>query len=76
MRDERGQTSAEYMGILLVVAAIVGALIASGLHREIAAAARSAVCTVAGESCEGARGPSALADRGPDSDGDGVSDRN
>jgi DNA/RNA non-specific endonuclease/Bacterial TSP3 repeat len=76
MREERGQTSAEYMGILLVVAAIVGALIASGLHREITAAARSAVCTIAGESCEGARGPAALADRGPDYDGDGVSDRN
>jgi hypothetical protein len=76
MRDERGQTSAEYMGILLVVAAIVGALIFSGVHREIAAAARSAVCTIAGEACEGGAGPATLADRGPDTDGDGVSDRN
>ena len=75
MRDERGQTSAEYMGILLVVAAIVGALLASGLHREVAAAARSAVCTITGDSCEGAGGPAALASSGPDSDGDGVSDR-
>ena len=59
MRQERGQTSAEYVGILLVVAAIVGALIASGIHRDIAAAARSAVCTISGESCEeGGREPS------------------
>ena len=75
MRDERGQTSAEYMGILLVVAAIVGALLASGLHREVAAAARSAICTITGDSCEGAGGPAAVASSGPDSDGDGVSDR-
>ena len=76
MRAERGQTSAEYMGILLVVAVIVGALIASGLHRDIADAARSAVCTVAGESCEDEGGPAAVADPGPDRDADGVSDRN
>ena len=74
MRDERGQTSAEYMGILLVVAAIVGALIASGLHRDVAAAARSAVCTDRRRVVRG-RGPAAAADSGPDADADGVSDR-
>ena len=76
MRAERGQTTAEYMGILLVVAVIVGALIASGLHRDIADAARSAVCKVAGESCEDAREPAPSEDSGPDRDADGVSDRN
>ena len=76
MRQERGQTSAEYVGILLVVAVIVGALIASGIDRDIASAARSLVCTISGESCEeGGREPSQVATSGPDSDADGVSDR-
>ena len=76
MRQERGQTSAEYVGILLVVAAIIGALIASGIDRDIAAAARSLVCTISGESCEeGGREPSQVASNGPDTDADGVSDR-
>ena len=73
MREERGQTAAEYMGILLVVAAIIGALIASGLPGDIASAAQSAVCRIAGDSCGAS--PAAVADRGPDADDDGVSDR-
>jgi hypothetical protein len=38
MRCERGQGAAEYMGILLLVAVIIGAVISSGLHDRIAAA--------------------------------------
>jgi pilus assembly protein Flp/PilA len=48
--DERGQTAAEYIGIILVVAAIVGALV--GFGSDIATAIKngitSAVRSVAG----------------------------
>jgi hypothetical protein len=50
-RSQRGQVASEYLGLLLVVAAIVGALAAGGLGTRIAEHARAAVCTIAGESC-------------------------
>jgi Flp pilus assembly pilin Flp len=34
-RDPRGQTAAEYMGILLIVAVIIGALATSGIGGKI-----------------------------------------
>jgi pilus assembly protein Flp/PilA len=34
-RDQRGQTAAEYMGILLVVAVIVGAIATSGVGGKL-----------------------------------------
>ncbi len=34
-RDQRGQTAAEYMGILLVVAVIIGAIATSGIGGKI-----------------------------------------
>ena len=34
-RDRRGQTAAEYMGILLIVAVIIGAIFSSGLGGKI-----------------------------------------
>ena len=45
--DEHGQTAAEYMGILLVVAVIIGALIASPLDDKIAKAAGDMVDKIA-----------------------------
>lgn len=35
-REQRGQTAAEYMGILLVVAVIIGAIATSGLGDKLA----------------------------------------
>jgi pilus assembly protein Flp/PilA len=34
-RDQRGQTAAEYMGILLIVAVIIGAIATSGVGGKI-----------------------------------------
>jgi Flp pilus assembly pilin Flp len=34
-REQRGQTAAEYMGILLIVAVIIGAIFSSGLGGKI-----------------------------------------
>ena len=51
-RSQRGQVASEYLGLLLVVAAIVGVLVAGGLGTRIAEHAQAAICTIAGESCE------------------------
>jgi Flp pilus assembly pilin Flp len=34
-REQRGQTAAEYMGLLLIVAMIIGALFSLGVHTMI-----------------------------------------
>ena len=46
--DQSGQTAAEYMGILLVVAVIIGALIAADVDGKIAEAAKTMVDKIAG----------------------------
>ena len=48
LRGTRGQTSAEYMGALLLVAVIVGALLASGVPAAIGDGMSSAVKAIAG----------------------------
>jgi hypothetical protein len=48
LSQERGQTAAEYMGILLVVAVIIGALIAADVDGKIAKAAGDMVDKIAG----------------------------
>ena len=40
-REQRGQTAAEYMGILFIVALIIGALITAGVPKKIGAHSRS-----------------------------------
>ena len=61
-RDERGQTSAEYMGVLLVVAVIVGALLFSGLPGAIARYAGDQVCAIFGDCAAPAAGKDGEAD--------------
>ena len=48
LEEQRGQTAAEYMGILLVVAVIIGALIAANVDGAIADAANDMVKKIAG----------------------------
>jgi pimeloyl-ACP methyl ester carboxylesterase len=52
LRRERGQVTAEYVGVLLLVAVIVSTLVVSGPARPIADAAARAVCQIAGQ-CSG-----------------------
>ena len=47
LSEERGQTAAEYMGILLFVAVVIGALIALDVDGDIARAAKSMVAKIA-----------------------------
>jgi len=52
LRRERGQVTAEYVGVLLLVAVIVSALVLTGPAPRIADEAARAVCQIAGE-CSG-----------------------
>jgi Flp pilus assembly pilin Flp len=47
-REDRGQTAAEYMGILLVVAVIIGAIATSGIGGKIAGLIEDMIDAVAG----------------------------
>lgn len=47
-REQRGQTAAEYMGILLIVALIIGALVSLKLHETISKAAEGFVNDIKG----------------------------
>ena len=48
LSEQRGQTAAEYMGILLFVAVVIGALIAANVDGAIAEAANDMVKKIAG----------------------------
>ena len=54
---ERGQVTAEYAGMLLLVALVVGALVVAGPAQRIAAAAAGAICEIAGGDCGAAPAP-------------------
>jgi membrane protease YdiL (CAAX protease family) len=70
---EAGQITTEMMGVMLVIAGIVGVVATSGIGERIAAGVRDQVCDVLGESC--AREPEARPARTRDSDDDGLTDR-
>lgn len=75
LRCERGQTSAEYIGIVLVVVAIVAAIAASPIGGAVTRGIADAICSVTPDGCDRrAAERDGRASGGPDSDGDGVSD--
>jgi len=47
-REQRGQTAAEYMGILLIVALIIGALVSLNLHTTISEAVEGFINDIKG----------------------------
>lgn len=51
LRSEHGQTSAEYLGMILVVAAIIGAIVATGIGSTISDRIEEAICKIAGGDC-------------------------
>jgi len=54
VRDERGQATVEYAGILLVVALVLGAALAAapgGLGERVAGALRTGLCIAGGDVC-------------------------
>ena len=48
LAEDRGQTAAEYMGILFIVAIIIGAIVAAGIHNDIAKAADDLISEISG----------------------------
>jgi hypothetical protein len=52
-RCSRGQTSAEYLGGLLLLVAIVAVLVTSGAGGQVAGGIHHAICFIAGEDCSG-----------------------
>lgn len=48
LAEDRGQTAAEYMGILFIVAIIIGALVTAKVHEAIADAAGKLIDEIAG----------------------------
>ena len=54
-REERGQISAEFMGLLFIVALIIGAIVALGIHDDIANAVDGFIGNIkSGDKPEGA----------------------
>ena len=51
LRSDAGQTAAETMGILLVVAAVIGAIVAGGIDTKIVDGVRVALCRITGGTC-------------------------
>ena len=51
-RDQRGQTSAEYMGVILIVAAILAAVLLSGVGADITQKIEVTLCRIAGGDCD------------------------
>jgi hypothetical protein len=51
LREPTGQTSAEYMGVLLIVVAVLAAFAGTPVGEEIRGQARAIVCKIAGVSC-------------------------
>ena len=71
--DERGQTSSEHLGVMVLVAAIIVALLATDIPAAIGGGISDAICRITGGDCESPEG-SPDASLGPDSDGDGIPD--
>lgn len=51
LRRDGGQTALEYLGLVLVVVALVGGLMATGTGRQLTAEIRAAICELTGSSC-------------------------
>ncbi|MFG3430290.1 alpha/beta hydrolase [Streptomyces californicus] len=69
-RRDGGQTALEYLGLVLVVVALVGGLMATGIGGQLTAEIRAAICSLTGSSCP-APGHDVVAGGG-DAGGDGL----
>jgi hypothetical protein len=48
LRDEQGQISAEFMGLLFIVALVIGAIVALGIHTTISSAIEGFINNIKG----------------------------
>ncbi|WP_406251007.1 alpha/beta hydrolase [Streptomyces cyaneofuscatus] len=54
LRRDGGQSALEYLGLVLVVVALVGAMMATGIGQQLTAEMRAAICSLTGGSCPAA----------------------
>lgn len=54
LRRDGGQSALEYLGLVLVVVALVGAMTAAGIGQQLTAEMRAAICSLTGSSCPAA----------------------
>ncbi|MFJ6439089.1 Tox-REase-5 domain-containing protein [Streptomyces sp. NPDC091649] len=59
-RRDRGQSALEYLGLVLIVVALVGALTVGGLGGRITEGLQSAICSLTGSSCPVSSGSGAF----------------
>ncbi|MFJ9307469.1 alpha/beta hydrolase [Streptomyces cyaneofuscatus] len=53
-RRDGGQSALEYLGLVLVVVALVGAMMAAGIGQQLTAEMRAAICSLTGSPCPAA----------------------
>ncbi|WP_405613503.1 Tox-REase-5 domain-containing protein [Streptomyces sp. NBC_01508] len=68
-RSDGGQTALEYVGLFVLVAAIIVGLTASGVGGQISNGLRSAVCSITGAACPAGDGDSVEAGDGQEDPG-------
>jgi len=56
LRCETGQSGADFMGMLLLVALVIAAIVATNLHQQIATRTAELICQIAGDQCEDSGG--------------------
>lgn len=66
-RRDNGQTAMEYLGMILVVVALIGGLVATGIGGQVSGQLRNAICQLTGSACPP---PGAIAD-GSNGNGNG-----
>ncbi|MFK4211657.1 alpha/beta hydrolase [Streptomyces sp. NPDC030920] len=50
-RRDNGQTAMEYLGMILVVVALIGGLVATGIGGQVSGQLRNAICQLTGSAC-------------------------
>ncbi|MEI7034856.1 Tox-REase-5 domain-containing protein [Streptomyces pratensis] len=72
-RRDRGQTALEYLGLVLIVVALIAALAVGGLGGRITDGLQSAICSLTGSSCPAPAGSGSV-EAGDRTDGGGTSE--
>ncbi|MCX4788208.1 alpha/beta hydrolase family protein [Streptomyces sp. NBC_01221] len=67
-RRDAGQTAMEYLGMVLVVVALIGGLVATGIGGQLTGEIRNAICQLTGSACP-APDVEAVAGKGADAGG-------
>ncbi|WP_406013911.1 alpha/beta hydrolase family protein [Streptomyces sp. NBC_00984] len=67
-RRDNGQTAMEYLGMILVVVALIGGLVATGIGGQVSGQLRNAICQLTGSACPP---PGAVAGGGSNGNGNG-----